>query len=154
MGRPSLVFFLKYLSRDIKASTACVYSAVEKFRVYNLILLKNFRGLRLATHENFLTLKISRITVYRVSDKMLALPSSLTSCRPLFSYIVVILVLSSAYSIAPYAPVFFTRAKTNILNVTEQIIFLKNEYSNILYIISISLITRAQEGLHNWLNKT
>ena len=48
----------------------------------------------------------------------------------------------------------YCRAKTNILNVNEQIIFLKNEYSNILYIISISLITRAQEGLHNWSNKT
>ena len=40
----------------------------------------------------------------------------------------------------------FIRAKTNILNVNEQIIFLKNEYSNILYIISISLIALNHKG--------
>ena len=39
-----------------------------------------------------------------------------------------------------------SRAKTNILNVNEQIIFLKNEYSNILYIISISLIALNHKG--------
>ena len=38
------------------------------------------------------------------------------------------------------------RAKTNVLNVNEQIIFLKNEYSNILYIISISLIGLNDKG--------
>ena len=42
--------------------------------------------------------------------------------------------------------VFRIRAKTNILNVNEQIIFLKNEYSNILYIISISLIVLNHKG--------
>ena len=40
----------------------------------------------------------------------------------------------------------WTRAKTNILNVNEQINFLKNEYSNILYIISISLIALNHKG--------
>ena len=40
----------------------------------------------------------------------------------------------------------YTRAKTNVLNVNEQIIFLKNEYSNILYIISISLIALNHKG--------
>ena len=39
-----------------------------------------------------------------------------------------------------------SRAKTNVLNVNEQIIFLKNEYSNILYIISISLIALNHKG--------
>ena len=40
----------------------------------------------------------------------------------------------------------YFRAKTNILNVNEQIIFLKNKYSNILYIISISLIALNHKG--------
>ena len=38
------------------------------------------------------------------------------------------------------------RAKTNILNVNKQIFFLKNEYSSILYIISISLIALNHKG--------
>ena len=45
-----------------------------------------------------------------------------------------------------YSGIYQTRAKTNILNVNEQIIFLKNEHSNILYIISISLIAPNHKG--------
>ena len=50
------------------------------------------------------------------------------------------------YHVYHKSVVVTSRAKTNILNVNEQIIFLKNEYSNILYIISISLIALNHKG--------